>query len=197
MADVEDYHTISWSSEIAMNFPFFQTALIDRDVISADFSAHVLTSRVVAEQGVAEPIPEGGSGSSEKEEDASSSGSDATDHLQERVATSEALPSGSGPRLAQELGDADRELLESIRSRGEVSQPIKQLKALLPRLRIVREGVGRNQAGALLVVSTRKKGRVLPQDSLVYGYVYDPVWMVTDRCSKKQVNLLGGVQPEI
>jgi hypothetical protein len=32
---------------------------------------------------------------------------------------------------------------------------------------------------------------------MVYGYVYDPVWMVTDRCSKKQVNLLGGVQPEI
>ena len=70
--------------------------------------------KVLAEQKVIGTIPEQRSGEGEG---ASSSGSDdASDG--EEAATADARPSSSGLGLPQDLGEADRELLESIQSRG-------------------------------------------------------------------------------
>lgn len=63
------------------------------------------------------PIPEE---ESDNEGGASSSGSGEDGHSQDGDATAGTGPSSSGQRLAQELGEADRELLESIRNRGEI-----------------------------------------------------------------------------
>ena len=55
---------------------------------------------------------------SDEGETASSSGSDDDSDSQE-AATSDARPSSGGLGLPQDLGEADRELLETIQSRGD------------------------------------------------------------------------------
>ncbi len=65
------------------------------------------------------PVREG----SDEGEGASSSGSEDEDGRQQGVSAAEPASSSGGQRLAQELGEADRELLESIQSRGESAFP--------------------------------------------------------------------------
>ena len=78
-------------------------------------SQKLLTVEVLAEQTVIGTAPEQ---RSDEGEAASSSGSD-DDYDGQEAATADARPSSSGFGLPQDLGEADRELLESIQSRGD------------------------------------------------------------------------------